>query len=126
MTGLSQRQRVLRALYRAGTEGITAADFAAPNVIDGDKPIMRLAARIEELREDGYPIHGAGRRGTLKVYALDSELAADPGESAAPVPVDPDPPLSQGSTGAIPLFEPTFDELCPPRPRSPYDLDDAA
>lgn len=53
---MSQAGRVYSALLRAGSEGITPIDFAAPDVIDGGPPIMRVAARIRDLREEGFNI----------------------------------------------------------------------
>ena len=53
----AQRDRVLRALQTAGSAGITAADFSGLNgTPDQGPPIMRVAARIMELREAGHRI----------------------------------------------------------------------
>jgi hypothetical protein len=68
---MSQTQRVLAALRHRGAHGITAADFAAGRVIDGQKPIMRVAARILELRQAGHRIDVIGERdGGCYVYRL--------------------------------------------------------
>lgn len=53
---MSQRSRVLALLEARGPRGVTPIDFAAPNIADDGKPIMRVAARIGELREDGLEI----------------------------------------------------------------------
>jgi hypothetical protein len=66
----TQRRRVLAQLVKSGATGITSADFGTPRVIDGGKPIARLAARIEELRRAGVEIASGGRRGKLEVYVL--------------------------------------------------------
>lgn len=50
---MTQVERVRRALERGP---VNVTDFAAPNVIDGGKPIMRMAARVQELRDQGYAI----------------------------------------------------------------------
>ena len=74
----AQRTRVLALLIRRGAEGITQADFLLPDVADGGRPITRLAARIEELRNHhGVAIDNAGVRGRLKVYVL-AESAVKP------------------------------------------------
>jgi hypothetical protein len=43
-------------MHLRGVLGITQVDFLGPNVIDGGKPILRLAPRINELRELGWII----------------------------------------------------------------------
>lgn len=77
----TQRTRVLRALEHAGSRGITSVDFQLPDVIDGGAPILRVAARIEELVDDGYRIVDHGKRDRCKVYALAStseEVSPEP------------------------------------------------
>lgn len=74
---MTQKQRVLRALERAGRRGITAVDFASPNVCDGRDPILRLSARVDELRRDGHRIERTGeRRNRCPVFALMREAPA--------------------------------------------------
>src|SRR5690349_8807518 len=66
-----QKQRVLAALRSRGARGITQVDFLAPNVIDGGKPITRVAPRILELRkDDGHEIVVDGERDSCAVYRL--------------------------------------------------------
>ena len=84
MRGMTQQQRVLRALRAAGGRGISAVDFLAPDVCDGGAPIVRLPSRIEELRRAGHPILSRGRRHGCVVYVLRAE-------SRTPPP-PPDPP----------------------------------
>lgn len=67
---MTQTNRVLAALYRAGRAGITQVDFALPNVIDGGAPITRVAARIKDLRDTGVRIEVIGTRHSCAVYAL--------------------------------------------------------
>lgn len=53
----TQKQRVLRLLRhrRADRRPVNVADFHTP-AVDGGAPIMRLASRIDELRDDGHGI----------------------------------------------------------------------
>lgn len=83
---MTQRDRVLRALRQRGTQGITAVDFLAPDVIDGGPPITRIGARILDLRHDGFHIEVAGRRdGGCAVY----RLAGPPPPPEVPAPGRP-------------------------------------
>ncbi len=71
---MTQAQRVLAALRQTGSRGVTQNDFAPPpnggSVIDGGSRISRVAARVRELREDGYVIVSAGRREGFETYVL--------------------------------------------------------
>jgi hypothetical protein len=67
---MTQKDRILSALRFEGTRGITAVDFSSPHVYDGDKPIMRVAARVHELREEGHDIVTQGERQGCDVYVL--------------------------------------------------------
>lgn len=51
---MTQKQRVLRQLE---TGSLVASDFMVPTC-DGGPPIMRVAARIHDLREEGLVITG--------------------------------------------------------------------
>lgn len=106
----SQTTRVLDALRYRGGRGITAADFALPDVIDGGQPIMRLAARVHELRSQGYRINDGGRKGPLEIYVLAADTPSNgpaaPDLGPVPPPLDPSPRL----------FDPP-----PPVGRSAYD-----
>lgn len=84
---LTQRDRVLRALERVGSRGLTQVDFQPPHVIDGRDPITRVAARIEELRKVGYRIDDAGRRDKCKVYVLTAAAPHEPIPAPEPAPV---------------------------------------
>jgi hypothetical protein len=66
---MKQTTRVLRALRRH-PEGITSVDFLLPNVIDGGRPITRVAARIRDLRNEGHEIVTGGERYGCAVYKL--------------------------------------------------------
>lgn len=74
---MTQKERVLAALRRGA---VCQVDFLAPNVIDGHPPITRLAARISDLREDGWDIREAGRRYGCSLYALTLRERAEPVE----------------------------------------------
>lgn len=73
---MTQTDRVLQLLRQRREAGITAVDFAAPNIADGGKPIMRLAARIAELRGAGHKITDGGRTGAVKRYVLEEPQRA--------------------------------------------------
>ena len=79
MTGLkkfTQTQRVFGALRSRGDRGVSAVDFMPPT-IDGGPPIMRLAARIYELREEGHEIVNSDKRGPVDVYVLKPAAQGD-------------------------------------------------
>lgn len=86
---MTQQERVLKALKARGREGITVADFLLPDVIDGGKPITRLAARILELRDKGHEIAVVGERNCCAVYRLywDAEHVPTP-KPTEPTPED--------------------------------------
>jgi hypothetical protein len=79
---VTQTERVLAALTRAGAHGITAVDFLRFPTVDGGPPITRVAARIEELRDQGHPISSGERRNKCVVYRLESEGQLTLGEAA--------------------------------------------
>ena len=105
---LTQTQRILRLALERGEDGITAVDFQLPDVADGGAPILRVAARIGELEEDGIHFTDGGTRNRCKVYVLDRESLAratkpptttfGPPSAASPVPP---PQADEGGTGAL-------------------------
>ena len=136
---LSQNQRVLRAAWRY-PRGICQIDFDAPDVIDGGKPIRRLAARIKDLSDDGIVFRDGGRRNNMKVYVLDRVSLADATKPPGPPPLCEQPagagassssgvePAQQvhGGTGGT-LFDLTVGEPpAVPRLAVHDDLDDVA
>lgn len=150
---LTQTQRVEQAGLRAGERGICSVDFLLPDVIDGGKPITRLAARIKDSRDQGARWTVTGERHGCAVYVLDpASLNREPetsehlacqatreparSETAGPsVPDTPSPPghgADEASTIQPALFdaprrELSFDELFPvPRNAVNDDLDAAA
>lgn len=82
----SQNERVLLALMRYPRVSVT--DFLAPAVVDGGKPITRLAARINDLRAEGHKIERAGRVNGCASYRLADQVTQlfDPRETHAPSP----------------------------------------
>lgn len=85
----SQVERVRRALERAGPDGVSPVDFALPEVVDGGRPIMRLAARILDLRRQGLSINVSSDPNGTARYVLTSEPG--PRGEPAPPPVEPRP-----------------------------------
>lgn len=65
----TQRARVLAAL-RATPAGVNETAFAAPAVLDGGKPILRVAARVFELRSAGHEIRTELERNGTATYRL--------------------------------------------------------
>ena len=64
---LTQTERVLRALQSGP---VFAADFSPPHVIDGGKPIFRVAARVGDLRKAGHDIKTRIARNGCAIYQL--------------------------------------------------------
>jgi Helix-turn-helix domain len=115
---MSQRTRVLALLRHAGERGVTNSEFV-------DWRIFRYAARLHELREEGYEIRTKAF-GSKVTYTLVSEAGVDdgrggdsaPGSSLLSSPVaDRAIPAAVVSTGT--LFEVEH------KPLSPYDREAA-
>ena len=66
---MTQKQRILTMLNQRGSLGVTPVDFAGPDVIDGGAPIMRVAGRINDLRNEGYEIR-TFKKGQVARYVL--------------------------------------------------------
>jgi hypothetical protein len=77
----TQKQRVLDQL-RAHPEGVNETAFAAPWVIDGGKPIQRVAARVFELRQEGFQIRTRRLANGTATYILESEPASSTSTTA--------------------------------------------
>lgn len=106
-----EQERVLRALRQRDARGITQVDFDAPDVIDGQKPIKRVAARVHELiHEYGHDIGDGGRRNSCKVYVLhlEGQTAARP---PAPAALPPAPLHPQGPPAASAADQPVLSLL---------------
>ena len=74
----TQATRVLDSLYRAGERGITQGDWLTVSGLDGRGRITRVAARVKELRNEGFEIEVAGERFGFAIYriAADGRLFA--------------------------------------------------
>lgn len=97
---MSQNDRIAKRLLAHGA--INTTDFLAPNVCDGGKPIIRLAARILELREDGWAIDRLVESNGTATYLLGVEREADGSQDAVSVPLSTlfeHPPTVAGATG---------------------------
>lgn len=70
---MTQKERILKALKAAGATGISPEDFLLPDVIDAGKPILRVAARIDDLRKEGVKIT-TDSNGTTAIYKLASPV----------------------------------------------------
>jgi hypothetical protein len=78
----SQADRILAAL-RSGP--FAATDFAAPNIRDGLAPIFRVAARIGELRDQGYEITTGRLTNGVAVYSLTSDVGVGDGSRTSAI-----------------------------------------
>jgi len=108
---MTQRDRVLTLLTRAGERGLTSYDLAARLPEDGGPRIMRLPARINELIAQGYPILTMPeRRDGHTVYVLRETLPNTPPETE-----------EAEVLGSILELFPAPER----KTRSPYDLDAA-
>lgn len=103
ISALTQAERVLRLARLRGEHGFTQIDFDLPGVTDGGTPIKRVAARVLELREQGYGIDSGERRQLCTVYRLTADVEAP----AAPVSEVVEQPPSQagGDLDAGRLFD---------------------
>lgn len=66
---MTQRDRVLKSLQAAGPRGISQADWLG-STPDGGPSITRVAARVNDLKRDGYVIDVRGKRDKCAVYVL--------------------------------------------------------
>lgn len=99
--GRSQTARVLAVLRQRGPYGTDQTEWLSPHVVDDGWPITRLAARINDLRQQGHTILVNGTRHGCAIYLI--------AEGAAPASAQPAEPR---------LFDPPAGP-----PRSPYDTD---
>jgi hypothetical protein len=72
---MTQRDRVLSLLEQAGPEGVTNAQFA-------QERILRYAARLKELRDEGYEISTYGTNGTVRYVLENVEAVEEPSASS--------------------------------------------
>ena len=85
---MTQVDRLLAALDRAGTRGLTRVDFQPPHVVDGGAPILNIPGRVYDLHQAGIETVVTGERDGCSVYVLASKLEALR-EEAAPEPSAP-------------------------------------
>lgn len=97
-----------RVLARLEAGPLHPADFLLPNVCDGGKPILRVAARIKDLRDEGHDIV---RPTALYVLKVSPDQAAQ-GHARARATAD-HPPAGGGDCGgdtpAVPSEPPVGD-----------------
>jgi hypothetical protein len=65
-----QAERVLELARKRGRHGVHQTDFDAGRVVDGGKPIRRLAARIDELKARGHWFTTRRHRNRTVTYVL--------------------------------------------------------
>ena len=100
---MTQTDRLLAALDRAGTRGITRVDFQPPNVVDGGDPILNIPGRIYDLHQAGIDTVVTGERDGCSVYVLASTLEA-PIKEATPEPSAPAGTLFDAPAAPGPKF----------------------
>lgn len=67
----TQTERVVKQLHKRPKTGVTRVDFLAPNVIDGQDPIVNFPGRIHDIENElGIQLERPGRRNGCLVYRL--------------------------------------------------------
>lgn len=95
---MGQRERIEKVLRERGY--VAATDFMAPNVIDGGKPITRVAARMLELRAAGYELERERAKNGTAIYRLIKAPLAAAGGNHTPHPHTVAlPPQGDGTDG---------------------------
>jgi hypothetical protein len=64
---MTQKERILKALRAAGERGVTTVDMVNGSL---GEPILRGAARIEELRDEGFAIKTVKLKNRTARYVL--------------------------------------------------------
>ena len=118
---MTQNERVLKLLRARAGEGVNTTDLMAPDA-DGGKPILRLAARIDDLRRRGHGFEVRRRSNGTTTYVLlhDAERG-----SCSPQ-ASPTISLRSDSSAAAPLSAGLFDDGVGRKPRGAYDSEEAA
>lgn len=89
-TQKSQKHRVLAILRARGARGTHRLEWTGP-VIDGGSPILHLAGRIDELRNDGHIIESHhSRHDQIVTYVLVTAADEDRRKPAMRADVDVD------------------------------------
>lgn len=94
----SQNDRLLAALRGSRGFGVRGIDFLAPDVLDGGRPITRVASRMTDLRKAGHdietrmePASQGGERVARYVLHDPPRSPAQVAPEAAPRPYRPSP-----------------------------------
>lgn len=114
---MTQAERVLKA--SRSFRGTCQADFLEPYVCDGGSPITRVAARIQDLEEQGHVFEILHDRNGTRVYRLAGVEGGRSPSVEVPAPRAPSP-----AAVALNVEQPSLFTI-EPRTRSPYDLDAA-
>ena len=72
----SGAERVLELARKRGRAGVHQTDFDAGRVVDGGKPIRRLAARVDELKNQGHWFTTRRNRDRTTTYVLVRDAGA--------------------------------------------------
>lgn len=115
---MTQRERVLRSLRHAGPTGVTQVDWLRFPTPDGGPPITRVAARIQELREEGHEISSSGTRDRCALYVLKVKPVAEPARPGG------QPVIAGAGSAMESLFDPVLGSAPPVGPYG--ELEDAA
>lgn len=76
---MTQLERIAKALREHGK--VRTTDFCTPPVLDGGPPILRVAARIENLKKQGWRIVPRRLMNNTCEYVLLSPPAEQPGSA---------------------------------------------
>ena len=116
---MTQCERVLALLRERGESGVNTAEFQELPIVDGGAPILRLAARIDNLKHRGFAITSRRQPNGTSTYTLVSELGVERDRTDAPVgqptvpqatagvPVAPSSPVSLNAEPLDSLFDTT-------------------
>ena len=121
---MTQCERVLKA--SRGLRGVTQGDFAGPHTVDGGPTISRVAARIQDLKDQGHTFDVIGERNGFRVYRLNVDV--DRASGTPSCPGVPSERLTDSSSAAGPMSTDTLFGMPRVKPAvSPYDpMSDAA
>ncbi len=112
---MTQTDRVLAAArsYR----GCCALDFQLPNVVDGGAPILRVAARIHDLEEQGYTFERLPPFHHCAVYRLLSSPDVERAGSASAARREGPASSAEPRTGSLNAESPPKRPTAPAPPR---------
>lgn len=88
---MTQNERVLALLRDRGLRGLNTVDLHAPTC-DHGKPILRLAARVRDLQDQGFAIRSERKSNGTATYFLMSDAERNVGKPERPaLPSEPPP-----------------------------------